>query len=322
MTSNIRPFGLTVIHNPPETATVDIVLVHGLSGHPKDTWTSDTGTFWPADLLPHALGQSRARVLTYGYDASVQNFTDGNGSGGIHGVAETLVSSLAANRNLRGCSERPIIFICHSLGGIVVKKALIYSHSVSNKRVKHLRSVLVSTYGLIFLGTPHNVDDAGQWSMALQMLCEAILPQQLVQSSPQLIRTLSENNESIRDTNSLFADLWNKFHVCFFYETEGISLEGYKYVVVDERSAAPIIEGAERAGIAADHIHMCKFDDASATYWKFMAGILSRYCIEAPHSLHRLSKTSPMSRSLVCSTMSLSQDYYKNNIFCGMYNKT
>ena len=118
--------------------------------------------------------------------------------------------------------------------------------------------------------------------MVLQYLCEAVLPQQFVQSSPQLIKTLSENNETLRETNSLFADLWNKFHVCFLYETKGIGHEDSKYVVVDERNAAPTIEGTERAGIAADHIHMCKFDDTSAPYWKYMAGVLLRYCTEAP----------------------------------------
>ncbi|PLN78352.1 Alpha/Beta hydrolase protein [Aspergillus taichungensis] len=282
MSSNLKQQGLSVVHNPTEKATVDIVLVHGLNGHPKDTWTSDTGTFWPVDLLPQALGQTQARVLTYGYNATVQSFTDGNGSLGIQDIAETLASTLAANRNLRVCSDRPIIFICHSLGGIIVKRILIHSRSISNEKVKHLRSISLSTYGLVFLGTPHSIDDGGRGSMILQDLCDAVLPQQFVKTYPQWIKALRENNETIRDTNSVFARLWNNFQICFCYETKGIGLGRKKYVVVDESSAAPVIEGADRIGITADHIHMCKIDDASAPYWEIMAGILSRYCVEAP----------------------------------------
>ena len=36
--------------------------------------------------------------------------------------AQTLVAELVADRELEDASERPIIFICHSLGGIVVKR--------------------------------------------------------------------------------------------------------------------------------------------------------------------------------------------------------
>jgi hypothetical protein len=75
--------------------------VHGLNGHPHRTWTSTrTGAFWPVDLLPEVLDQSRVRILTYGYNANVTSFTDGASKDRILNHSETLAAQLAANRTV------------------------------------------------------------------------------------------------------------------------------------------------------------------------------------------------------------------------------
>jgi hypothetical protein len=46
-----------------------IVFVHGLNGHPKDTWTHPTTHFfWPWEVQKHIEG---VRTLVYGYDADI-----------------------------------------------------------------------------------------------------------------------------------------------------------------------------------------------------------------------------------------------------------
>jgi hypothetical protein len=97
----IRAFGLTQIYTPRDDPTIDIVFVHGLNGHPHDSWTSkSTGCFWPTDLLPDVLASLRPRILTYGYNANVTAFTDGASRDSVVSHAETLASNLAANRNV------------------------------------------------------------------------------------------------------------------------------------------------------------------------------------------------------------------------------
>jgi len=83
---------------------VDIVFVHGLNGHPYHTWKSQSGAFWPAELLPEVL--EHVRILTYGYNAEVAAFRDGSSRDHIHHHAETLASGLAANRNVSAFSSR------------------------------------------------------------------------------------------------------------------------------------------------------------------------------------------------------------------------
>lgn len=104
--------------------TISIVAVHGLNGHAYDTWDSQgeqTRRMWLRDFLPHQF--DRARIMTYGYNSRVI----GNASTTtIREFAEQLLETLASHRS-HGDEKRPLIFICHSLGGIVVKEVrLLY----------------------------------------------------------------------------------------------------------------------------------------------------------------------------------------------------
>jgi len=183
---------------------------------------------------------------------------------------------------LRNCTERPIIFVCHSLGGLVVKRALIYSFNLRSVRTEHLRSIYVSTFGILFLGTPHNGSDIAKWGLLLHNICSAVLPKKFMESSPQLVQALRTNNETLQHINSLFADLMPRFHIYFFHETRSTDVRGTREVIVDEASAAPYVEGVERMGIEADHSHMCKFDNENAPGYEAVAEALMRYSRQAP----------------------------------------
>lgn len=52
--------------------------------------------------------------------------------------------------------------------------------------------------------------------------------------------------------------------------------------VVDESSAAPIFDSTERSGIAADHSHMCKFENSDAPGYRNVVAALLRYARESP----------------------------------------
>ncbi|KAL4868892.1 hypothetical protein BDV12DRAFT_91119 [Aspergillus spectabilis] len=287
LASRIRQFGLTQVYESPDPV-VDIVFVHGLNGHPHRTWTSSkTGIFWPVDLLPGVISQNRGvRILTYGYNANVTSFTDGASKDRILNHSETLAASLAANRTIKNCPERPIIFVCHSLGGLVVKRALIYSRSLTNEKVEHLRSIYVSTYGILFLGTPHNGSEVAKWGLLLQNICSAVLPKKFMETSPQLIKALKTNNETLQNINSLFTDMIPRFRIYFFHETLSTDFKGTRELIVDETSAAPYADGVERMGIEANHSHMCKFDDDNAPGYEAVAEALLRYSRDAPATIH------------------------------------
>lgn len=163
----------------------------------------------------------------------------------------------------------------------MVKRTLIYCRSLDSEKLEHLRSIFVSTYGILFLGTPHNGSDIAKWGTLLQSICSAVLPKKVMETSSQLVTSLRTNNETLQNINVLFADMLPRFHICFFHETRSTDVKGSRQVIVDESSASPPVEGAERAGIEADHISMCKFEDENAPGYEVVADALQRYSDES-----------------------------------------
>ncbi|KAI9822370.1 MAG: hypothetical protein M1827_000089 [Pycnora praestabilis] len=287
--SNVLRMGLTEVSSP-EDPKVDVVLVHGLNGHPYDTWTAKKPeVFWPAQLLPQNVKKEEVRVLVYGYDADVTSFMGGTSKDKIHNHAENLVAKLFANRSFEDATERPIIFVCHSLGGLIVKRALIYARSLRNQRTEHLRSIYVSTYAILFLGTPHNGSDVAKWGSMLQSICNAVLPKSFFNTTPQLVDSLKTENETLQNINRLFTDIMNRFHIYFFHEAKPTDFKGTLAFIVDETSAAPSsADGVERMGIEADHSHMCKFASKTSPGYAEVAEGIKRYARDAPATIaHR-----------------------------------
>lgn len=98
---------------------IDIIAIHGLNGHYRDTWTAATGSNWleTEDFLPAQI--PNARILSYGYNSTVQ-FSKSEADIGV--FAEQLLESVMLYRRTNVEQSRPVVFLCHSLGGIVFKK--------------------------------------------------------------------------------------------------------------------------------------------------------------------------------------------------------
>ena len=275
------------MYTPSGHAHVDIIFVHGLNGHPHHTWTSEKSKiFWLAQLLPAKVEEEKTRILAYGYDADVASFTDGASKDKIHNHAEHLVAELSANRQ-RKAAQRPIILVAHSLGGLVVKRALIYSSEIRGNYTEHLRSIFVSTYGILFLGTPRKGSSIAKWGSQLEWICGAILPSRLVDTQPQLVDALKTNSETLQNIGRQFSQLAGRFHIYYFHEGKPTNLKGTLQFVVDGESAAPSIPDVERAGIQQSHSHMCKFENESSPGFDLVAEAIQRYSHEAPNLIEQ-----------------------------------
>ena len=66
------PLGLTIIHEPKSPPHCDLIFVHGLGGTSRATWAKgrDPDYCWPQAWLPVEPGISRARILSFGYNAN------------------------------------------------------------------------------------------------------------------------------------------------------------------------------------------------------------------------------------------------------------
>ena len=150
----IRELGLTKVDGHPKNHQyiADVIFVHGLQGHPQRTWQSkppakarkgirerfknfslssqnsqtceahgDNTLFWPAEILPRDFDD--LRIMTYGYDSKVTRAFKGPTS--KNGIFEHGQSFLRALGRVRvDCGNRPIIFVAHSLGYVLLQNLL------------------------------------------------------------------------------------------------------------------------------------------------------------------------------------------------------
>jgi hypothetical protein len=120
---HVEKCGLFILHDQPsdEPGVVDIIAIHGLNRHYDKTWSTESAegdrVNWLKDFLPQRIPY--ARILSYGYNFTVQ-FS--KSAAGVNTFAEQLLEDILSVRLYPMERMRPILFICHSLGGIVFKK--------------------------------------------------------------------------------------------------------------------------------------------------------------------------------------------------------
>ncbi|KAK7433394.1 hypothetical protein QQZ08_000334 [Neonectria magnoliae] len=280
---SIARYETTAVYTHPE-AKVDIVLVHGLNGSPDKTWKAKNDVFWPLDLLPTSLKGVQANIMVYGYNADVYSKRNDQSASDnfIQQHAQTLVTNLTLYRKSEDTLKNPIIWVCHSLGGILVKRALLYSNDLRAAHHEEYRSIYVSTFGLIFLGTPHTGSDGATWGIMLQAMSDAIIPRKFFESESVLLKTLKKDNETLANINSHFLDIYQRFHIHMAHENHKTDVKGTKVLIVDANSASPQLPGVTYYGIEATHTGMCKFDGPSAPGYRNISTDIRQWVMDAP----------------------------------------
>src|SRR5699024_10151959 len=136
--------------------TFDIVLVHGLQGGVFKTWrqsdvrkqTTDYTDCWPKSWLASDFPDSR--ILAVNYQTFLSNWTINCGH--AHTLKERSLQ-LAHDLRCANVGERPIIWITHSMGGLLIKEML--SQIDCGELKEQTQSLLDQTKGIVFFSVPH-----------------------------------------------------------------------------------------------------------------------------------------------------------------------
>ncbi|KAI9727480.1 MAG: hypothetical protein M1828_006422 [Chrysothrix sp. TS-e1954] len=151
------PLGLTMLHNP-EVAEADLILIHGLDGGSRSTWTwnGDESLYWPQKWLPHEPRLRNLRIRSFGYDIN-RKWRDGV-LGNLYLVANELLFRLTFDESITHDSKAgaitfvkvPLLFVAHSLGGVILKIAVVLARLNDQYLWFNDRAE-----AFIFLATPH-----------------------------------------------------------------------------------------------------------------------------------------------------------------------
>ena len=279
-------------------------MVHGLFGHPKEAWTSrvrtasattdtvhgtlsneaDTGreenprkklkknprelfheVFWPSDLLPSAIPQGR--VLTWGYDVDIAHVFSKTSKASIFQHAETLLSDLVTLRYSMSDKSRPIIFIAHSLGGIVVKDAL----SLSRIESTHLNEILPATKGVIFLGTPHHGSDIASLGKTAAEMSRIFIQNPNV----QVLRALENDSEILERISRTFGQVLYSGQLNVHSFQEELETKGVKVVTSSSSTIGYFHE--VRSTLHANHRDMAKFSSHDDSNFQRVSWVIRQW---------------------------------------------
>ncbi|KFZ10879.1 hypothetical protein V502_07874 [Pseudogymnoascus sp. VKM F-4520 (FW-2644)] len=203
-------FGFTPLYVPPKEKgpiAADIIAVTGLGGHAYGSWSHSDERMWLRDYLPK--DAPNARILTYGYQSALQS----DSISFLEDHTNKFVHKLVDMRDASECESRPIIFIGHSLGCLIIKKALTGCNLMGIPRSR------IPVRTIIFLAAPHkglNVD-------ALQTLV-------MGQATEGMVQQLKANSPTLGELNLAFRRV-----------IEGIDL----LTCYEQRPTKTIIKGAD-----------------------------------------------------------------------------
>ena len=165
--------------------------------------------------------------MSYGYNSGTafsKAVTD------INDEAAMLLDRLDGNRQQQREKTRPIVFISHSLGGIVVKKAglplpLLIERSdqlkaliLAHEQLEEYGDLLNSVRGSVFFGVPHRGADAAYWANFAANLLE--IAQLGFGTNTKFVAALRRNSETLANISQQFIWRAARLDIRTFFETE------------------------------------------------------------------------------------------------------
>ncbi|XP_056150584.1 protein SERAC1 isoform X1 [Lampris incognitus] len=253
--------GVYVLH--PQTRNnqpikADVLFVHGLLGAAFKTWRQkdldsteeekepgsreDYTECWPKSWL--AADCPNLRVLSVEYDTHLSDWK-------AKCPAENQRKSLAfRSRELlkklksAGVGERPVIWVAHSMGGLLVKKML--TDALDDPDMNEL---IKKTKGVMFYSVPHHGTYMAEYSVNARFLLFPSIE----------VRELCKDSPALRDLNDKFVSMVKEqeFKVLSFAETVPTNIGPMIKILVVPTQSADLGIG-DLIQVDVDHLNICK----------------------------------------------------------------
>lgn len=221
----------------------DVIFVHGLGGNALATWhpqeRHDDRDFWPVWL-----GEERSDLGIWSFGYKAEPFEWKGTTMPLFDRAGNLLKFLEVYE----IGERPLIFITHSLGGLVVKEMLRSAQTYGKK------AIIEQTKGIVFLSTPHNGSHLAKLVENIGFLARTTVS----------VEELKPHIPELRQLNDWYRQNVEELGIAteVYYETQNVR----GVLVVDPASANPGIKGADVTATDDNHISISKPGRKSIVY--------------------------------------------------------
>ncbi|XP_053736994.1 protein SERAC1 isoform X2 [Synchiropus splendidus] len=266
------PDGVYVLHpqtrgNQPIKA--DVLFIHGILGAAFKTWrqrdrdaqedgsSNDYSECWPKSWL--AADCPSLRVLSVEYDSHLSDWV---AKCPVENQRKSLAfrsQELLKKLKMAGIGERPIIWVAHSMGGLLVKKMLQDASADPE-----MQALLKNTKGILFYSVPHHGTFMAEYSVNVRYLLFPSIE----------VRELCKDSPALRDLNESFLNIAKEkqIPVLSFSETLPTNIGPMLNVlVVPKQSAAGSVSDigiGELIEVDVDHLSICKPEKKDSFLYK------------------------------------------------------
>ena len=236
-----------------EARRADVVFLHGLGGDAFTTWRygEDDSTSWPCwmgEEFPEvgvwSLGYAASPTMRFSWWRRLFQGFSAESSDIGHALSlpdrAGQVLDLMVNR---GFGARPILFVCHSLGGLLAKQLLRKAGDSRDDAKKH--AIFDHVRAVLFLATPH----------AGAKIASIVTSLSKIAGPTASMRNLQVDDAHLRDLHD-----WYRQHSAdpgietrAYFETKAC----FHVKIVSESSAHPGV-GPAPVGLDEDHLSIAK----------------------------------------------------------------
>lgn len=244
---------------------IHVIFLHGLGGDANGTWLKNGSRdeAWPIWL---AKDNCDLNIWTVEYDAPKLKF---NSSG--MGIPDLAINIFEHILKVPELAEGEIIFVCHSLGGLITKQILRIANDQTNR--VEAQQFLGRVSGVAFLGTPHLGADIA--THGHNIIAKGLL-RCLTFKQPSIVAaSLSRNDPNLRELNTWYRDWCQHKALRHLVLTETEKMFGI-ITVVKPDSSNPGIAGVRAIPIAVSHENICKPNDKNDEIYTHIKGFLSQ----------------------------------------------
>ena len=262
-----------------------VIFVHGLGGDPFTTWggrtngsrwirravRSDASHFWPRWLARDIPGLA---VYSLAYEAEPSEL-----KGSAMSLLDRGQNVFALLRAEQALKDGPIAFVCHSLGGLVVKQLLRYASEQKDFDADAAR-LLDRVAQVVFIATPHT---GSRLPIILQRW--GILPWPTV-----VIKDLAAGDAYLDEFGSRYTTTvipgCARLSIAFFGKQNkppDTGTSGRKTMIVGVGSASPEVTGTQVTPVDFNHIDICKPPNRRSLVYKDTLELLERLPDAKPH---------------------------------------